>query len=126
MKRLREAVKRVLEDGTPYAMDLEIIRPDGTVVEGNCRTVALRELLKRHPANGHWRKARVRVLPDVSDKEQEAILLGDLHVAGKLPARGFVRQEEVPLADFLANRFGRAYASSAEMAPRMTTPVPAG
>jgi saccharopine dehydrogenase-like NADP-dependent oxidoreductase len=50
----------------------------------------------------------------------------DLHVAGTLPARGFVRQEEVPLADFLANRFGRAYASAAETTPRMTTPVPAG
>ncbi|WP_411882322.1 saccharopine dehydrogenase family protein [Polaromonas sp. YR568] len=34
----------------------------------------------------------------------------DLLAAGKLPARGFVRQEEIALGDFLANRFGRAYA----------------
>ena len=34
----------------------------------------------------------------------------DLQREGRLPARGFVRQEEVPLADFLANRFGRHYA----------------
>lgn len=34
----------------------------------------------------------------------------DLHFAGKLPSRGFVRQEQMPLEDFLANRFGSYYA----------------
>ncbi|MBY0430464.1 MAG: saccharopine dehydrogenase family protein, partial [Rhodospirillales bacterium] len=34
----------------------------------------------------------------------------DLHRAGKLPATGFVRQEDVDLADILANRFGKIYA----------------
>ncbi|SDM38420.1 saccharopine dehydrogenase family protein [Polaromonas sp. JS666] len=34
----------------------------------------------------------------------------DLLASGKLPAQGFVRQEEIALGDFLANRFGRAYA----------------
>jgi len=34
----------------------------------------------------------------------------DLLAQGKLPQRGFVRQEDVTLADFLANRFGRVYA----------------
>lgn len=33
----------------------------------------------------------------------------DLLGKGKLPAKGFVRQEEIPLSDFLANRFGQAY-----------------
>lgn len=33
----------------------------------------------------------------------------DLLAAGKLPQKGFVRQEEIGLADFLANRFGHAY-----------------
>lgn len=33
----------------------------------------------------------------------------DLHFAGRLPQRGFVRQEDVPFAEFLANRFGRHY-----------------
>lgn len=37
----------------------------------------------------------------------------DLHATGKLPATsGFVRQEQVPLAQFLANRFGHAYAGA--------------
>jgi saccharopine dehydrogenase-like NADP-dependent oxidoreductase len=34
----------------------------------------------------------------------------DLLMEGKLPKAGFVRQEQAPLKDFLANRFGRYYA----------------
>lgn len=33
----------------------------------------------------------------------------DLHVQGKLPKKGFVKQEDVTLPDFLANRFGQVY-----------------
>jgi saccharopine dehydrogenase-like NADP-dependent oxidoreductase len=33
----------------------------------------------------------------------------DLLVEGKLPKQGFVRQEEIDLDTFLANRFGRVY-----------------
>lgn len=36
----------------------------------------------------------------------------DLFLTGNLPTRGFVRQEEVSLATFLANRFGKVYAVS--------------
>jgi saccharopine dehydrogenase-like NADP-dependent oxidoreductase len=33
----------------------------------------------------------------------------DLLAQGHLPQRGFVKQEEVSLGDFLANRFGSVY-----------------
>jgi saccharopine dehydrogenase-like NADP-dependent oxidoreductase len=33
----------------------------------------------------------------------------DLLAEGKLPKKGFVRQEEADLPSFLANRFGRYY-----------------
>jgi saccharopine dehydrogenase-like NADP-dependent oxidoreductase len=33
----------------------------------------------------------------------------DLHFGGRLPPQGFVRQEQVPLPEFLSNRFGRHY-----------------
>jgi saccharopine dehydrogenase-like NADP-dependent oxidoreductase len=33
----------------------------------------------------------------------------DLHREGKIPQRGFVRQEQIALADFIQNRFGRNY-----------------
>jgi saccharopine dehydrogenase-like NADP-dependent oxidoreductase len=34
----------------------------------------------------------------------------DLHVEGKLPQQGFVKQEDVALDAFLNNRFGMCYA----------------
>ena len=34
----------------------------------------------------------------------------DLLVSSKLPQKGFVKQEEAKLSDFLSNRFGRYYA----------------
>ena len=39
----------------------------------------------------------------------------DLFREGRLPQRGFVRQEEVALPDFLANRFGMAYQQSRQV-----------
>ena len=45
----------------------------------------------------------------------------DLHVAGRLPRRGFVRQEQVTLDEFLANRFGEYYES--QMATRFSSGV---
>jgi saccharopine dehydrogenase-like NADP-dependent oxidoreductase len=44
----------------------------------------------------------------------------DLLAGGRLPQRGFVRQEDVPLEDFLANRFGKVYATR----PPRTMEVP--
>ena len=35
--------------------------------------------------------------------------------AGALPQEGFVRQEDIPLEAFLANRFGRWYAGEADV-----------
>ena len=55
---------------------------------------------------------------DIGGVEQSAIQITtaagicamvDLMRDGKLPQRGFVRQEDATLPDFLANRFGRAY-----------------
>jgi saccharopine dehydrogenase-like NADP-dependent oxidoreductase len=35
----------------------------------------------------------------------------DLLLSGSLPQQGFVKQEEIPLATFLGNRFGAYYAT---------------
>ncbi|HVS22633.1 MAG TPA: saccharopine dehydrogenase NADP-binding domain-containing protein [Gammaproteobacteria bacterium] len=44
----------------------------------------------------------------------------DLKFEAKLADTGFVRQEEIALDDFLANRFGRYYANAAPIADRRT------
>jgi saccharopine dehydrogenase-like NADP-dependent oxidoreductase len=45
----------------------------------------------------------------------------DLHVTGRLPRRGLVRQEDVPFGEFLSNRFGEYYES--QMATRYSSGV---
>lgn len=37
----------------------------------------------------------------------------DMLAVGRLPSRGFIRQEDITLDEFLSNRFGRAYAQTA-------------
>lgn len=60
-----------------------IVRPDGTAVEGNCRTVVYRKLREKFKKDQHWQKIPSRLLPnDIGDREI-AILLGEMHVAGK-------------------------------------------
>ena len=46
----------------------------------------------------------------------------DLHVAGELPARGFVKQEDIGLDVFLANRFGCCYATSRDNVEEIDEP----
>lgn len=39
----------------------------------------------------------------------------DLHFAGRLPSRGFVRQEDIRFEEFIANRFGRCYVGETDV-----------
>lgn len=61
-----------------------VVRRSGTVVEGNCRTVALRELQKKHPEDKRFETVFVKMLPEDVTEEQLMMLLGELHVAGKI------------------------------------------
>jgi hypothetical protein len=60
-----------------------IVREDGSVVEGNCRTVVYRKLREKQPSELRWHNIPARILPhDIGDRDV-AILLGEMHVAGK-------------------------------------------
>src|SRR6185503_6420839 len=72
-----------------------VIRADGVVVEGNCRTVALRELIKKYPKDERFKKIYVRVLPGDVTEEQISLLLGELHIAGKIEWRAYDSAEYV-------------------------------
>ena len=52
---------------------------------------------------------RVRSAIQITTASSVCAML-DLLAAGRVPRAGFVRQEDVSLADFLANRFGAVYA----------------
>ena len=60
-----------------------IVRANGVVAEGNCRTVVYRKLRANFPNDPKWQSIPARVLPaNITDK-QIAVLLGELHVGGK-------------------------------------------
>ncbi len=83
-----------------------IIYENGVVVEGNCRTVCMRELNKKYPKDSRFHQVYVRVLPANVTEEQLMLLLGELHVAGKIEWRAFDQAEYV----WKMNKvFGRNY-----------------
>lgn len=65
--------------------------------------VLTRKIHSRAEGGVHWSAIQITTASSIC-----AVL--DLVREGRLPQRGFVRQEDVALADFLANRFGRVYA----------------
>jgi hypothetical protein len=72
-----------------------VVRPDGTVVEGNCRTIVLRQLRQKYPDDDRFKKVYVRVLPANVTEEQISLLLGELHIAGKIEWSAFDQAEYV-------------------------------
>ena len=72
-----------------------IVRRDGLVVEGNCRTVCLRELHKKHPGDERWTHVYVQKLPEAASDEQLTMLIGELHIAGKIEWRAYEQAEYV-------------------------------
>jgi hypothetical protein len=83
-----------------------IIHADGDVVEGNCRTVCLRELRKKYPSDSRWEKVWVRVLPKGVSDEQVMLLLGEIHIAGKIEWRALDQAEYVWRMN---KKFGKNY-----------------
>jgi saccharopine dehydrogenase-like NADP-dependent oxidoreductase len=55
------------------------------------------------PMSEHWSAIQITTAAGICTAV-------DLHREGKLPSRGFVRQEQISLPVFLGNRFGRVYA----------------
>ncbi len=60
-----------------------IVRANGVVAEGNCRTVVYRKLHEAFPKDPTWATIPARVLPNNISQKQIDILLGELHVGGK-------------------------------------------
>lgn len=60
-----------------------IVRHDGVVAEGNCRTVVYNRLASKHQNDSTWKRIPARVLPENITERQVAVLLGELHVGGK-------------------------------------------
>ena len=58
------------------------VRPDGRIIEGNCRAACYLKLRSIHTKDGRWQTIPAVFVPEISDR-QVAILQGHYHVAGK-------------------------------------------
>jgi len=83
-----------------------IVRENGSVVEGNCRTVVLRELRKKFPSDQRFANLYVQVLPTNATDEQVASLLGELHIAGRIEWGAYEQAEYVW---HMHKEFGKTY-----------------
>lgn len=99
-------VKNILENAIPgTGQDVVLVFVNVTGEKGGkfwqetySRKIYAKEI------NGKWMSA-IQITTAAG-----ACTMIDMHRLGKLPAKGFVRQEDANLDDFLANRFGKHYA----------------
>jgi saccharopine dehydrogenase-like NADP-dependent oxidoreductase len=102
----RELLKDILENAVPITLqDVVIVFVTVSGMRGG-------QLMQETYANKIYAAplgGRVRSAIQITTAGGICAVL-DMLSAGKLPQSGLIRQEEISLADFLANRFGKCYA----------------
>ena len=101
----REVLKEILEQAVPAAFqDVVVIFCAVTGWESG-RFLQLSDARKIYPQvleGRSWSAIQITTAAGIC-------ALVDLHVAGRLPSQGFVKQEDVSYGDFINNRFGGYY-----------------
>lgn len=102
----RDVLKDILEQAVPMTMqDVVIVF---VTVSGMKDGKLLQDTYARK-TYAHVLASKMRSAIQITTASSLCAML-DLLAQGKLPQVGFVKQEDVPLQEFLANRFGRVYA----------------
>lgn len=107
----RGLLKQILEDAIPVTyQDVVITFVTVSGMRGGqfVQIGDARKIYHQQVGDSHWGAIQITTAAGIC-----AAL--DLHVAGHLPSRGFVRQEDIAFDDFINNRFGRHYAAAAEI-----------
>jgi saccharopine dehydrogenase-like NADP-dependent oxidoreductase len=105
----RDVLKDILEQALPTTMqDVVIV----FVTVAGLRDGRLQQDTYARKIYSHVLAGQMRSAIQITTASSLCAML-DLLAAGALPQRGFVRQEDVPLAAFLDNRFGHVYAMEA-------------
>ena len=110
----RDVLKDILENAVPTTLqDVVIVF---VTVSGHKKG----QLVQETYANKIYsRDVNGRTLSAIQITTAAAICtVLDLLATGRLPPRGVVRQEDIPLKDFLENRFGQVYARTDKGAVR--------
>ncbi len=105
----RETMKEILETAIPTTeQDVVVVFVSASGVRGGKR---VQTSFARKVYAQNWSGMPMTAIQITTASGVCAVV--DLFAAGKLPRTGFIRQEQVALADFLANRFGKAYEAAA-------------
>lgn len=106
MRRRRDLFKTVLENGIPVTEQDVVLIYVTVTGQRNGRLTEENYVKKIYNADVMNRKKSA-----IQTASAAAVCtMVDLLREGKLPAKGYIRQEDVALGDFLANRFGAAFA----------------
>jgi len=111
----RELLKDLLENAVPITFQDVVVtfctvtgRRKGELVQ----ITDARKIYSKTVGNENWSAIQITTAAGICTAL-------DMHVAGELPNRGFVMQEQVEFKRFLANRFGKHYQS--RVATRFST-----
>jgi saccharopine dehydrogenase-like NADP-dependent oxidoreductase len=107
LKDRRDVLKDILENSLPATMqDVVIVF---VTVAGQRDGRLLQDTYARK-IYSHVLAGRLRSAIQITTASSLCAML-DLLATGRLPQRGFVKQEDVRLSDFLTNRFGQVYSA---------------
>jgi len=105
-RRFEEVLKDILEQALPATMqDVVIV----FVTVSGMKDGALQQQTYARKIYSHVLAGKMRSAIQITTASSLCAML-DLLAAGRLPSQGFIRQEDLSLPDFLANRFGRVFA----------------
>lgn len=105
----RDTMKEILETAIPTTeQDLVLVFVSASGVRGGKR---VQTSFARKVYAQTWAGMPMTAIQITTASGVCAVV--DLFAQGKLPTNGFIRQEQVALSEFLANRFGKAYEAAA-------------
>jgi saccharopine dehydrogenase-like NADP-dependent oxidoreductase len=108
LRERRELLKDILENAVPATMQ-DVVVIFVTVSGWRDERLMQETYARKIYAQAQAGKLRSGIQVTTAGS---ACAMVDLLSQGRLPRRGFVRQEDVALGDFLANRFGSVYAQA--------------
>ena len=103
----RPVLKDILENAIPVTWQdvvITFVNVSGMMNGQFAQLNDARKIYHQHSGDRHWSAIQLTTAAGVC----AAV---DLHLAGKLPSQGFVRQEEMAFEDFISNRFGQIFDS---------------
>ncbi len=113
LRRRRDVLKEILETNIPEtAQDVVVVF---VTVSGLRAGRLVQETYAHKVYAGEVRGIAMSAIQATTASSICAVL--DLLAEGAIPAKGLVRQEEIALAAFLDNRFGRVYARAVDARP---------